>query len=98
MPTLTQDDVRKLRKATEGDRLEKAWQLALSGLRRDAAFTMRTEVHSQDDALRSAAAVLDVVTSFDIWPWERVPRTVHRPQPCSSEWLPGKESNLRRYS
>ena len=29
----------------------------------DAAFTMRTYVHSQDDALRSAASVLDVVTS-----------------------------------
>jgi integrase len=29
----------------------------------DAAFTMRTYVHSQDDALRSAASVMDVVTS-----------------------------------
>ena len=29
----------------------------------DAAFTMRTYVHSQNDALRSAASVMDVVTS-----------------------------------
>jgi len=34
MPTFTQDDVRKLLKAAQEDRLEKAWQLALSGLRR----------------------------------------------------------------
>jgi len=29
----------------------------------DAAFTMRTYVHSQNDALRSAASVMNVVTS-----------------------------------